>query len=90
MNGQEALALGQQLGQVLFENQALHARVERLEEILLERGAGTLTQLSPEATEATVDPMADFAQLGEQAKKFVAGFGQTAPPTAPKTPPATT
>lgn len=85
--GDQMLALGQQLGQVLYENQALSNRVDRLEEILMMRGAATLgpTSDEPEAA-APLNPMAEFAGIGAQAKDFLSQFQPAAPPPAPPKP----
>lgn len=86
--GDQMLALGQQLGQVLFENRDLSDRIDRLEEILMTRGAETLApgEAAPEiAVPAAVNPMAEFAGIGAQAKDFLSQFQAPNAAPAPKT-----
>lgn len=93
MNSAEALALGQQLGQVLFENADLRARIDRLESILLQNGAAAIAPTdaaSPEPVPAApgVDPMAEFAGLGAQINDFMQQFQPPHPAATNPTPKA--
>lgn len=90
-SGEQMLALGQQLGQVLFENNDLRERVERLEEMLMARGISTLAPAEAAGEEPApipADPMADFMGLGNQATQFVNNLNDaTKKASSPPTPP---